>query len=100
VSHAWPNHTKASVWRSFDQRRTQIPGNLHIRFVPFDFSDETWPPPSVLDTRGRSMASLLFAPELATYQGTAPAPMAQIATRGVWFTNVSVPGAGQYQSPP
>jgi hypothetical protein len=32
VSHLWPGRDREEVWRVFDQRQTNIPGSLHIRF--------------------------------------------------------------------
>ena len=99
VSHLWPNHTKDRIWSSFDKRRTEIPGSLHIRFVPFDFSDEAWPPPELLRGQLQSTVSLLFAPELAAYEGPRPTPSAQLATRGGWFVNVRVPRSETSSAP-
>ena len=91
VSHLWPNHRKDRIWRAFDRRKTEIPSNLHIHFTPFDFSDESWPPPELAASAATSAGSLLFAPELAAYEGPKPTPTAHLLTRGVWITNVSIP---------
>ncbi len=88
ISHLWANYTKAAIWASFDRRKTQISGNLHVRFKPFDFSDENWP--TGKRTQGPSAWSFLFVPYLPKSGILEPTPTAQIATRGMWITKISL----------
>ena len=77
------------VWDSFDTRKTQIPGNFHIRFVPYEYpilkDPKEYPAPSLGETPG----AFAFDLALAFDCGSFPIPSAHIATRGCWITNAS-----------
>jgi hypothetical protein len=96
VSHLWPNLNKASVLKYFNKRSTEISGNLHIRFEPFhfphpnegtesDFNDKITLPPW----------SIIFDPNTANGCGSAPLPVAQVATRGLFIGKASLRNRGR-----
>lgn len=64
VSYLWPNHTKDGIWNTFDIRFTDIPGKLHIRFTPYEYTSAV------------------------PGNGPTPTPTAQIATRGCWVATI------------
>lgn len=89
VSYLWPKYTKEQIWDSFDTRKTQISGNFHIRFSPYEYprlaDPEGYPAPSLKETPGAFAFDLALASDCGSY----PVPAAHIATRGCWITNVS-----------
>jgi len=92
ISHLWPKLKKRWIWNKFNKRFTQISGSLHIRFEPFEF-----PKPGemkAIDPDNRSTIppwAVSFDPNLAQGCGSAPLPVAQMATRGLWMLKVSLP---------
>lgn len=92
VSHLWPNLEKEQIWNCFDERSTEISGNLHIRFSPFVFPN----PDEVAKNRqatGRKPPpwAVIFDPDLAPGKGSVPVPVAHMATRGLWVVKFSIP---------
>ena len=92
VSHLWPNLKKGQIWKRFNKRSTEISGNLHIRFAPFEFPNPDEGAKSYLNN-GRRLPpwATIFDPDLASGCGSAPVPVAQMATRGLWVAKVSIP---------
>lgn len=90
VSHLWPNLKKRLIWNRFNQRYTEISGSLYIRFEPFEFprADEVRQD-HPRDGSKSPMSAVVFDPSLAGGCGSPPAPVAQMATRGMWFATVS-----------
>ncbi len=72
VSHLWPNLAKEQIWRSFDKRKTEIPGNLHVRFVPFEFPESA----SQLGMHSEATGSLMFPSDLSRIPRSYPIPPA------------------------
>ena len=89
VSFLWPSYTKEQVWDSFDTRKTNLVGNIHIRFNPYEYPEmktpEDYPAPSL----GEKPGAFAFDLALASDCGSFPIPSAHLATRGCWITNVS-----------
>ncbi len=90
VSYLWTNLTKQSSWKEFNKRKTQISGNLHIKFEPFEF------PTSVeesVKSGGEGLKKLprMIDPASASGLGPFPIPLAELATRGMWAGEVSFP---------
>ncbi len=93
VSHLWPNFKKGQIWKAFNKRSTEISGNLHIRFEPFEFPT----PDETVDDRlnkesERPPWADIFDPGLVSGSGSSPLPVAHVATRGIWFSKISIPG--------
>jgi hypothetical protein len=92
VSHLWPNFKKRHIWNKFNKRFTEIPGTLHIKFKPFE-----WPKPDEFAKSYLNKESelppwaVIFNPSLAGGCGSTPLPVAAIATRGLWVTEVYPP---------
>lgn len=42
VSYLWPNCQKGKIWASFDERSTDISGNVHIRLIPFPIANDSY----------------------------------------------------------
>ena len=92
VSHLWPNLSKRWVWNQFSKRSTEIPGNLHIRFEPFEFPHPNETVESRLDNESKLPPwAVIFDPNLAYGCGSVSLPVAQMATRGLWVAEVSIP---------
>jgi len=92
ISHLWSKLKKRWIWNKFNKRFTQISGSLHIRFEPFEFPKlgEV----KAIDPDNRSTIppwAVNFNPNLAQGCGSAPLPVAQMATRGLWMLKVSLP---------
>lgn len=87
VSHLWPNKKKGWIWNKFNKRYTKIKDSLHIRFKSFDFSisDE-----GEESKNQQPLAADIFNSNLAFGCGSVPLPVAHMATRGVWFAQVSL----------
>jgi hypothetical protein len=91
VSHLWPNLNKAWVWKCFNKRATDISGSLHIRFEPFNYPH----PDSVVKSNVKDKTTLplwatIFNPNTASGCGSTPLPVAQVATRGLLFMQMSL----------
>jgi hypothetical protein len=89
VSFLWPNYTKEQVWDSFDARRTQLSGNLHIRFNPYEYPELKNPKNYPASSLGEKPGAFAFDLAFASDCGSFPIPSAHVATRGCWITNVS-----------
>lgn len=63
INYLWTNYSYEEVWKKFDIRKTEIPGNIHIKFNPFEF-----PKPGE-DNQN-------------------PLPLAQITTRGLLVLDI------------
>jgi len=92
INHLWPNLKKRFVWKQFNKRSTEIPGNVHIRFDPFEFPH----PDEAIESNLNDEKTLppwanIFDSNLASGCGSAPLPVAHVATRGLWITKVSIP---------
>jgi len=92
VSHLWSNYKKQQIRKAFNKRSTDISGNFHIRFEPFEFSS-----PDEIAESGQSHESklpwtVIFDPDYAQGYGSVPLPVAHVATRGIWFSKISLPG--------
>jgi len=90
TSYLWPNYTKEHIWKAFDKRSTDIGGNIHIRFSPFEYpqsgkSSENEPssqiklPPWVFD----------FDSDFVFGYNSEPSPTLQTTTRGFWTATIS-----------
>ena len=87
VSHLWPRYDRDQIWDQFDKRSTDIPGNLHIRFIPFQYppplerfgrrSKRGYPKPDIFDPASAEERSEVFAP-------------ACLLTRGYYVASVSI----------
>ncbi len=86
ISHLWPNIDADRVWSAFNKRRTRISGSLHIRFIPFDFSDSD----ILSDHQHDAAFQTLFPADPLILDEKYPTPPAQIATRGAWIANISI----------
>ena len=92
VNHLWPNLTREKVWKSFDKRQTNIPGDLHIRFIPFDYSARNDYSQAQLFTQYQQQPGYFaFALNFAIKQDADTMSVAQLATRGRWQSKVSIP---------
>ena len=82
ISHLWSNYKKGQIWKAFNKRSTEISGNIHIRFEPFEFPspDEASPP-----------WTEIFNLDSASGEGSVPLPVAQVTTRGMMFSTISLP---------
>ena len=90
VSYLWPNVTKQSAWKEFNKRKTQISGDLHIKFQPFEFprsSEESEKP----EREELQKLARMIDPAFAGGLGSFPIPLAELATRGMWMGEVSFP---------
>ena len=92
VSHLWPSLSAEAVWNAFKQRKTQIPGVLHVRLIPFEYSAaHQLAFPILNDSFSSEPGAFAFSPGLALKRTGEPAPPAAIATRGLWTASVSLP---------
>lgn len=87
VSHLWPKLDIERVWEAFDKRRTWFSGSLHIRFIPFDYSEST----GMSWRSGEGAIYTMFPSDLSLLEGTQPTPPAQITTRGSWSATIYIP---------
>jgi len=90
ISHLWPGLKKRWIWGKFNKRSIDISGSLHIRFEPFEY------PNHALESSVNNVSELppwadIFNPNLANGCGSVPLPVAHMATRGLWVTEVSPP---------
>lgn len=89
VSYLWPKYTREQIWDAFDTRKTQISGNFHIRFSPYEYPEfanrQGRPPLSNKETPGSFAFDLALTSDCDSY----PVPAANIATRGCWIIKVS-----------
>ena len=93
VSHLWPNFEKGQIWKAFNKRSTEISGNFHIKFEPFEFPNPDGTEKDRLDKESeRPPWADIFDPGLAYGHGSSPLPVAHVATRGMWFSKISIPG--------
>ena len=93
VSHLWSNFKKGQIWKAFNKRSTEISGNLHIKFEPFEFPNPDGTEKDRLDKESeRPPWADIFDPGLVSGSGSSPLPVAHVATRGMWFSKISIPG--------
>ncbi|MBE9482082.1 MAG: hypothetical protein IMY88_00170 [Chloroflexi bacterium] len=92
ISHLWPRLKKRWIWNKFNQRSTEISDSLHIRFEPFKFPHPDEAIENYLVNGSKlSPWAVIFSPSLASGCGSVPLPVAQVATRGVFITQVYLP---------
>ncbi len=101
VSHLWPNFTKEQVWNKFNVRSTEIRGNIHISFIPFDYSS----PDDVRTNNSfahglQSPAAILFNSNFTSVNNSEPVPVAHITTRGSWSITISTPSDNRLRTHP
>ena len=89
ISYLWPGLKKRWIWSKFNKRFTDISGSLHIRFEPFEF------PNHLRESSPKSGGKLppwavIFDPNTVYGCGSIPLPAAHVATRGLWFAQVSL----------
>jgi hypothetical protein len=89
ISHLWSNLDKRRVWNQFNKRSTEISGNLHIKFEPFNFSKLNEANNQTGDKQEQPPQLIIFNPTLANGLGSIPLPVAHLTTRGLWITTVS-----------
>jgi len=87
VSHLWPRLNPQQVWEAYDRRRTRVVAGVHLRFRPFDFTNEA----SDLGMRSGLTTDYLFPMDPAQLERQGPTPPAQIMTRGAWTADIFVP---------
>ncbi len=93
VSHLWPNFNKGQIWNAFNKRSTEISGNLHIKFEPFEFPNPEGTEKDRLDKESeRPPWADIFDLGLVSGSGSSPLPVAHVATRGMWFLKISILG--------
>lgn len=90
LSFLWPKYTKEQVWNSFDSRKTNLSGNIHIRFIPYEYPEMKIPEDYPLPCLGNSPGAFAFDLALTSDCGSFPIPSAHLATRGCWITNISL----------
>jgi hypothetical protein len=90
VSYLWQNHSKEDIWGAFDKRTTEIGGNLHIRFFPFEY------PETNELTENDSANQIKFPPWVFDFDSDfvfgnniTPSPTLQTTTRGFWSGQIS-----------
>ena len=89
ISHLWTGLKKRWVWSKFNKRSTDISGSLHIKFEPFEFPNHALE--SSINRVGElPPCAVIFDPNLACGCGSVPLPVAHMATRGLWVTEVSL----------
>ncbi len=92
VSHLWPNYKKQQIWKAFNKRSTEISGNFHIKFEPFEFSNPDEIAESGQSHESKLPGTVIFDPDYAQGDCSKPLPVAHVATRGIWFSKISIPG--------
>jgi hypothetical protein len=92
INHLWPNINKKQVWDLFEVRTTEIRGNVHIRFIPFDYpSSEDVRKSDPLSHGLHSPAAIIFNSNFTAVGNLEPMPVAHILTRGSWTITISTP---------
>lgn len=92
VSHLWPNLKKGQIWKQFNKRSTEISGNFHIGFAPFEFPN----PDEVAENYQAKVRKLslwmdIFNLDVTAGKDSVPTPIAHMATRGLWVVKFSMP---------